>query len=239
MAEKTEGEKRMQAVADKENKDKEDKEKKEKEEKEAKEKKKEPKQLLLELIASNLRTVHAATAAGDTRLMGRIVRSFANLRRTLTTEVLVKLVDEFVDESRPFKAKFLEYAAIGVDVVMDEPAPPAPKEGEPPAEEKKKIETKFPKFDKPYSPEFEAYALLLVLIRLIDQKQHEKDAADVLVLWLKTQNRRTLDFFTTRAYFYWSMAYERSGGLEQIRAELLAAYRTACLRHDVMGHQRF
>lgn len=31
------------------------------------------------------------------------------------------------------------------------------------------------------------------------------------------------------------MAYERSGGLEQIRAELLAAYRTACLRHDVMG----
>jgi len=55
------------------------------------------------------------------------------------------------------------------------------------------------------------------------------------VPWLKTFNRRTLDFFTTRAYFYMSMAYERAGELEQIRAELLAAYRTACLRHDVMG----
>merc|ERR1719450_849695 len=31
------------------------------------------------------------------------------------------------------------------------------------------------------------------------------------------------------------MAYERQGALDQLRAELLAAYRTACLRHDVMG----
>lgn len=205
-------------------------EKKEKEKEKEEKKPKEPKQLLLELIALNLRTIHAATSAGDSRVVGRIVRSFANLRRTLTTEVLVKLLEEFVDESRPFKATFIEMANIGEDVVMAEPAPP--KEGEP---EKKKIETKFPQFQKPYPPEFEAYALLLVLIRLIDRKQREKEAANLLVPWLKTFNRRTLDFFTNRAYFYMSMAYERSGELEQIRAELLAAYRTACLRHDVMG----
>merc|ERR1719498_2199088 len=111
-------------------------------------------------------------------------------------------------------------------------APAAPAEGE---TAPKKIETKFPQFPKPYPPEFEAYALLLVLIRLVDKKQREKEAATVLVPWLKSFNRRTLDFFTNRAYFYMSMAYERSGELEQIRAELLAAYRTACLRHDAMG----
>merc|ERR1719321_1775074 len=111
-------------------------------------------------------------------------------------------------------------------------APAAPAEGE---AAPKKIETKFPQFPKPYPPEFEAYAFLLVLIRLVDKKQREKEAANIFVPWLKTFNRRTLDFFTNRAYFYMSMAYERSGELEQIRAELLAAYRTACLRHDVMG----
>jgi len=130
---------------------------------------------------------------------------------------------------------------LGVDVVMEPAAPTPPKAGEAAPKdgeavpEKKKIETKFPTFAKPYPPEFEAYALLLVLIRLVDKKEKEKEASTLLVPWLKTFNRRTLDFFSTRAYFYMSMAYERSGELEQIRAELLAAYRTACLRHDVMG----
>jgi len=213
-----------------------DGEEKKEEEKKAKkeEKPKEPKQLLLELIALNLRTIHAATSAGDNRLMGRIVRSFANLRRTLTTEVLVKLLEEFVDDSRPFKATFIEMASIGGDVVMEEPAPAPTKEGEP-VVEKKKIETKFPQFPKPYPPEMEAYALLLVLIRLIDKRQREKEAVNILLPWLKSFNRRTLDFFTNRAYFYMSMAYERSGELEHIRSELLGAYRTACLRHDMMG----
>merc|ERR1719476_330934 len=53
--------------------------------------------------------------------------------------------------------------------------------------------------------------------------------------WLKSFNRRTLDFFLARAYFHLSLAYDREGRLAEIRAELLAAYRTACLRRDQMG----
>jgi 26S proteasome regulatory subunit N3 len=217
---------------------KDDKDKKEEKKEKKEEKPKEPKQLLLELIAANLRTIHSAAANGEGRLMGRIVRSFANLRRTLTQEVLVALLEEFVDADRPFKATFIEYAKSMEDVVMEDATPPAPKEGEP-AVEKKKIETKFPQFAKPYPPEFEAYPLLLVVIKLSDKKQKEKESSTTLVTFLKTFNRRTLDFFTTRAYFYMSMAYERAGELEQIRAELIAAYRTACLRHDVMGQATF
>jgi 26S proteasome regulatory subunit N3 len=230
MAEKGKGDKDVEMKdAEKDGEKKKEEEKKEKKE----EKPKEPKQLLLELIAMNLRTIHAATSAGDSRVVGRIVRSFANLRRTLTTEVLAALVEEFVDAGCPFKATFVEMAKVGGDVVMEDASPP-PKEGEP-VVEKKKIETKFPQFPKPYPPEFEAYAFLLVLIRLVDKKQREKEAVNLLVPWLKTFNRRTLDFFSNRAYFYMSLAYERSGELEQIRAELLSAYRTACLRHDMMG----
>lgn len=231
--------------ASKDEKGKDGEKKEEKKEKKV-EKPKEPKQLLLELIALNLKTIHAASAAGDARVIGRIVRSFANLRRTLTQEVLVALLEEFVDAGRPFKATFIEYAkkiedaAPPKDVVMEDAAAAAaaPKEGEP-VVEKKKIETKFPTFAKPYPPEFEAYALLLVLIRLTDKKMHEKEAATTLVTWLKTFNKRTLDFFATRAYFYMSIAYERCGESDQIRAELIAAYRTACLRHDVMGQATF
>jgi len=138
---------------------------------------------------------YKATVAGDSRVLGRIVRSFANLRRTLTTEVLVALLEEFVDAGRPFKATFIEMASVGVDAVMQEPV--APKEGDV-VVEKKKIETKFPQFAKPYPPEFEAYALLLVLIRLVDKKQRDKEAVNILVPWLKSFNRRTLDIFTTR-----------------------------------------
>merc|ERR1719476_1251675 len=53
--------------------------------------------------------------------------------------------------------------------------------------------------------------------------------------WLKSFNRRTLDIFTAKAYFYLSLAYERAGRLSELRPELLAAYRTACLRHDTMS----
>lgn len=230
--EKTKEEKDVEMKdAEKDSKKKEEEDKKKKKE----EIPKEPKQLLLELIALNLRTIDAATKAGDSRVMGRIVRSFANLRRTLTKEVLVALLEEFVDSSRPFKATFIEMATVGDDVIMPPAAPAAPvKEGEP-VVEKKEIVTKFPQFAKPYPPEFEAYAMLLVLIRLVDKKQREKEAVNLLVPWLKAQNRRTLDFYLTRSYFYMSMAYERSGELEQIRAEMLSAYRTACLRHDQLA----
>jgi len=219
-------------------KDEKDADKKDKKKEEKKDVPKEPKQLLLELVASNLRTIHTATASGDARVMNRIGRSFANLRRTLTQEVLVGLLEEFVDASRPFKATFIDFAKSVADTVvvpMEDAKPAEPlKEGEV-AVEKKKIETKFPQFQKPYPPEFEAYALLLVLLKLVDKKTKEKEAVTLMVPWLKTFNRRTLDFFTTRTYFYMSMAYERSNELEQIRAEIISAYRTACLRHDVMG----
>jgi len=213
---------------------KDDKKKEEEKKKEKKEEKpKEPKQILLELIALNLRTIHTAASSGDARVISKIMRSISSLRRTLTQEVLVALLEEFVDASKPYKATFIEYAnMVGdcQDVEMTDATPP--KDGEP---EKKKIETKFPKFEKPYPPEFEAYAMLLVLVRLTDKKMKQKEASEAFVAALKPFNRRTLDLFLTRGYFYLSMAYERSGELEHIRAELLSAYRTSCLRHDVMG----
>jgi len=48
------------------------------------------------------------------------------------------------------------------------------------------------------------------------------------VLW----NRRTLDPFAERVYFYVSWAYECAGKLQDVRSKLLATHRTACLHHN-------
>eukprot|EP00435_Cladocopium_sp_Y103_P010979 s4390_g2.t2 len=196
-------------------------EKKDKDGKDAKKEKEEPppktprtglkQMILLEAIAQNLKTIAAGVTAGDPRVMGRVLRSFAQLRRTMEPE-------EFVDPARPNKAQYI--AAV------------------PPADAKpKEVEIKFPQLSKPYAPELEAYAVLSLVVKLSDKNEKEKslETASALVLFLKTLNRRTLDFFNARAYFYLSLAYERCGRLSEIRPELLAAYRSACLRHDQMG----
>jgi len=205
-------------------KSKDDKEGKEGEKKEeSKEQPKDPRTLLIENLSQSLRTIHAGTAAGDSRVMGRVVRSFGSLRRTMLPEVLKALLTEFVDGSKPSKATYLSF--VQVDVPMTE-------------EEKEKApEIKFPQIQKPPLPEIEAFSVLLLLIWLLDKKQKDKavECVNLLVPWLKTFNRRTLDIFNARAYFYLSLIYEKNGRLSEIRSELLAAYRSACLRHDNMG----
>eukprot|EP00442_Polarella_glacialis_P009184 CAMPEP_0115092356 /NCGR_PEP_ID=MMETSP0227-20121206/26713_1 /TAXON_ID=89957 /ORGANISM="Polarella glacialis, Strain CCMP 1383" /LENGTH=509 /DNA_ID=CAMNT_0002484151 /DNA_START=33 /DNA_END=1562 /DNA_ORIENTATION=- len=184
---------------------------------------KHPRTILLESLSQNLRAIAAGVTAGDARVMGRAVRSFANLRRTMEPEVMTALLEEFVDASRPAKALFLSMVPAK-DVEMND----ADKE------KAKDIEIKFPQLSKPYPPELEAFAVTLLLVQVTD-KQKALDLSSSIVLWLKTFNRLTLNIFTARAYFYLSLAYERCGRLAEIRPELLSAYRTACLRHDTMG----
>ena len=52
--------------------------------------------ILLEAIAQNLKTIAAGVAAGDPRVMGRVLRSFAQLRRTMEPEVLKALLEDWV-----------------------------------------------------------------------------------------------------------------------------------------------
>lgn len=191
---------------------------------EKKEPPKDPRTLLIESVAQNLRTINAGVAGGDSRAMGRVVRAVAGMRRTMTPEVLRALLEEVVDSARPMKAFYLSLVPVDVPMTDDDKA--------------KVAEVKFPQLPKPYPPEMEAFAVLLLLIRVSDKKEDKEKAlecASSFVPWLKSFNRRTLDMFTARAYFYLSLAFERCGRLGEIRTELLAAYRTACLRHDAMG----
>ena len=46
---------------------------------------------------------------------------------------------------------------------------------------------------------------------------------------------RSLDLLSSKAYFYFSLSYERINKLENIRPTLLTLYRTSCVRRDEMG----
>ncbi|CAA0807728.1 26S proteasome non-ATPase regulatory subunit 3 homolog A [Striga hermonthica] len=50
-------------------------------------------------------------------------------------------------------------------------------------------------------------------------------------------HRRTVDVLAARLYCYFSLSYELTGNLAEIRGDLLALHRTATLRHDELGQE--
>jgi 26S proteasome regulatory subunit N3 len=195
--------------------------------KEEEKKPKDPRTVLIETVGQCLKTIHAGTSAGDARVMGKVARALGDLRRTITPEVLRALIEEVVTSGN--KEKILSFAPA-----LDKDAPMTDEEK---AKDKEKAEVKFPNFAKPYPPEFEAFAALIVLILLFDKKDKDRsfELVRLVVNWLQPFNRRTMDIFNAKAYFYLSLAYERSGQLSEVRPELMDAYRTACLRHEQMS----
>ncbi|CAI9264668.1 unnamed protein product [Lactuca saligna] len=90
-----------------------------------------------------------------------------------------------------------------------------------------------------HSHEIEIYCYLLVLIFLIDQKKYNeaKACSSASIARLKNLNRRTVDVLASRLYFYYSLSYELTESLSEIRGNLLALHRVATLRHDELGQE--
>ncbi|KAK6159595.1 hypothetical protein DH2020_006909 [Rehmannia glutinosa] len=88
-------------------------------------------------------------------------------------------------------------------------------------------------------PELEIYCYLLVLIFLIDQKRYSeaKACSSAGIARIRNLNRRTVDVLASRLYFYYSLSYELTEDLAEIRGNLLALHRTATLRHDELGQE--
>jgi 26S proteasome regulatory subunit N3 len=84
------------------------------------------------------------------------------------------------------------------------------------------------------TPEVRAFVQLLALIRLNDggEKDRAVACAADLVAHVRAHARHTMDSLTERVWFYHSRAFELAGRHAEVRGEQIAAYRTACLRHD-------
>lgn len=88
-------------------------------------------------------------------------------------------------------------------------------------------------------PEVEIYIYILALLVFIDAKEwmDARSLALDAVNRLSKFNRRTLDVFAARIYFYLSLATEKCGLLMEIRSSLLALHRLAVIRHDEIGQE--
>ncbi|KAE8713472.1 putative 26S proteasome non-ATPase regulatory subunit 3 [Hibiscus syriacus] len=77
--------------------------------------------------------------------------------------------------------------------------------------------------------ELEIYCYLLFLIFLIDQQKYDeaKACSYANIAWLKNLNRRTLDILAARLCFYYSLCYELTGTLAEIRRTIQLEYADA------------
>ncbi|KAF2302089.1 hypothetical protein GH714_032515 [Hevea brasiliensis] len=73
--------------------------------------------------------------------------------------------------------------------------------------------------------------------RLASYLPKAKACSSASVARLKNLNRRTVDVLASRLYFYYSLSYELTGDLAEIRGNLLALHRIATLRHDELGQE--
>lgn len=87
-------------------------------------------------------------------------------------------------------------------------------------------------------PEVEVFLFTLINSTLLRHNLNESAAQYSLILIkrIQTFNRRSLDIFSSKAYFYFSLAFEKISKLENIRSILLILMRTTCLHRDEMGH---
>ncbi|OAY52295.1 probable 26S proteasome non-ATPase regulatory subunit 3 [Manihot esculenta] len=174
----------------------------------------------LKEIASLIET---GAYAREVRRIVRAVRLTMALRRKLKAQVL---------------SAFLKFALTPGSEPYDRLASYVPKEDE----HEMEVDTATSVTQTPVKhplPEVEMFCYLLVLIYLIDQKKYNeaKACSSASVARLKNLNRRTVDVLASRLYFYYSLSYELTGDLAEIRGNLLALHRIATLRHDELGQE--
>ncbi|KZV53116.1 putative 26S proteasome non-ATPase regulatory subunit 3 [Dorcoceras hygrometricum] len=159
----------------------------------------------------------------EVRRIARAIRSTIQLRKNLTTSVLSAFLNFVLVPGSEVYSRLLSYL---------------PKEDENDME----VDSATSSVQAPAKhslPEIEIYCYLLVLIFLIDQKKYSeaKACSSASISRLKNLNRRTVDVLASRLYFYYSLSYELTGDLAELRGSLLALHRIATLRHDELGQE--
>lgn len=88
-------------------------------------------------------------------------------------------------------------------------------------------------------PAVEMLWYLVVLLFLIDKKMYNeaKACASASITRLKSLKRRVADVLASKLYSYYSLSYELTGSLAEIRGELLALHNLATLHHDELGQE--
>ena len=153
------------------------------------------------------------------RLLQRAIRQNAKVRRFITPNVLAQIITSTFPNkyiTSPLKTGLQKLC--GNEIVF---------------EERMEIDGDA----RTLYPEIEVYLFTLLITTLLRHQENDTAAfcASALIERIRSFNRRSLDVLSAKAYFYFSLAYERIGRLENVRSVLLGLYRTACLHHDELS----
>ncbi|GAA0167484.1 protease [Lithospermum erythrorhizon] len=167
--------------------------------------------------------IETGAYAREVRRISRAIRSTIRLRKELKASVV---------------SSFLNFALIPGSEVHTRLFSYLPKDNEQDMEVDTATSTAQAPAKHPV-PELEIYSYLLVLIFLLDQKKYDeaKACSEASIARLKNLNRRTVDILASRLYSFYSLCYEYTGNLAEIRGTLLALHRTATLRRDELGQE--
>lgn len=180
-------------------------------------------------ISKAISYINRGIELNQPRLLQRAIRQNVNLRRYITGQQLRIAVKTYVPSTNPSYTYLMTAidkipcadaeVAIGMDVESDNPT------------QALAIHL------QELLPETEVYLFTLVITTMLRFKLQTDTvhAASILIERIKSFNRRSMDLFSSKAFFYFSLAYERIDKLDIIRSTLLALYRTSCLRRDEMG----
>lgn len=211
---------------------------------EKKEKPVDPVVVAMTELKSAMQTIEKAVSTKESRFMSRVIRQVTKLRRMLSKPVLTKTVETYISAESGVREQLVGFLSGMADEVMqtDTPAaqPAADKdETEEKTEEEKTKEKEEAAFVRKMQglPEAEIFVQLLFTIFLLDKKcvTEATTASASLIQRAQHFNRRTTDQLLSKGHFYWARCIELTGRSAQIRNELLAAYRTATLKHDQIG----
>lgn len=169
------------------------------------------------------------------RLLQRAIRQNASVRKYVTGDQLKQLVAKYVPVDFPTHEVMLK----SIDKVpgSDTGATETKTDADSMDVDGENVNEKMIAAVSSVLPEVEVYIFTLIVTTLLRHNCNAEAAyaATALIERIRTFNRRSLDIFNAKAYFYLSLAYEKIQRLESIRPTLLALYRTACVRHDDMG----
>ncbi|XP_072020122.1 26S proteasome non-ATPase regulatory subunit 3-like [Amphiura filiformis] len=173
--------------------------------------------MTLDDFKEHVKHIEKSVSSKEKNYMARVVRALTSSRRKLNHNVLRKLITGYFPSSSSTREKLLTY--------LEEPME---------AENNIIFRPRTGRPQWPTSTELGVYVHLLVVVHLLDTKRYDEavKCSDLLVKKIDTQNRRSLDQLSAKAYFYHSRSYELIGQLEKIRSFLHAKLRTATLRHN-------
>ncbi|KAI6183118.1 26S proteasome non-ATPase regulatory subunit 3 [Aphelenchoides bicaudatus] len=172
---------------------------------------------------------------GDTQIVGRVLQLLNRTRKQLNTDLLSKLCNTYLYASPALKKQLISWLPVkpssSESMEVDGARTPNTAKSASGSQAQKKQQ---PVRKTTPVPELELYIHLLVLLHLTDEKNYELAlvCAKNFIEYAEKYDKRLLDPFLAKGYFYLSLISEHTGRIETLPLILNSQLRFATLRRQ-------